>query len=278
MTFRELLKEGTEILSAAGIDDAEYDAAELLYAAAGLTREEYLLRKGEETAAEAEKSFREMAGRRAEHIPLQHILGFAWFFGYRFSVGPEVLIPRYDTEVLVDKVLRETSGKGLKVLDLCTGSGIIGCVLALEGEYSSVTASDISGEALRTASRNAAALGAPVKFLKSDLFGAIPEKFDVIVSNPPYIRPEEIENLSPEVRDHDPRLALDGGSDGLLFYRRIAREGRAHLTKKGRIFFEIGDEQAEAVSGILRGEGYGNIEVVRDLAGLDRVVSAVITD
>ena len=274
MTLWELLRTGRETLEKAGIEGAETDARELLYFVTGLEAEDYFLRKGEEASPETEQRYREALTKRAEHVPLQHVTGRAWFYGYPFRVGPDVLIPRFDTEVLAEKVLKETSGKNLSVLDLCTGSGAIACVLSLEGSYESVSASDISAEALKTAKENAESLGAKLTFYESDLFREIPGRFDVIVSNPPYIATAVIGTLSPEVRGHEPLPALDGGEDGLDFYRRIAREGKDHLKPGGRIYFEIGEEQAEKVSRILSGEGYTDIGVTRDLSGWDRVVSA----
>jgi len=288
MTLRELLREGEASLSLAGIDDAGFDARELLFHVYSLDRERYLSESGREAEERRAEEYRELIRRRAEHTPLQHLTGEAWFYGYRFSVGPEVLIPRFDTEVLLERALRvteelterkrisEDAEESIKVLDLCTGSGILACVLSLEGKRLSVTASDISPAALATARKNAADLKAEAEFLESDLFEEVPGCFDVIVSNPPYIAPEVIETLSPEVREHDPVLALDGGEDGLEFYRRIAREAPKHLKPGGRLLLEIGEEQGKAVTGLLSGAGFINTAVFKDLSGLDRVVSAEI--
>ena len=199
-----------------------------------------------------------------------------------------VLIPRQDTEILVELVLQEHGKPALKsgthstempegerVLDLCTGSGCIAIALAKLGRFSAVSAADISADALAVAEENLKRTGAEVTLIHSDLFSEIPGKFDVITANPPYIQSEVIDTLTPEVREHEPRLALDGDEDGLVFYRRLASECPAHLNPGGSVYFEIGYDQGEAVCALLRDRGFSGVRCLKDLAGLDRVVTGV---
>ena len=275
MTFGELFREGRYQLRAAGVPDAAADARQLLLFAAGITPAQYYLREPEEVPAAAEQTFRSLTERRAARIPLQHLLGSAEFMGLPFFVGPEVLVPRQDTELLAEKVLETVRGReaeGLTLLDLCTGSGCIAVSLAKLFSWGAVTASDLSEAALATARRTAAANGAPVRFLQGDLFEPVRgERFDVITVNPPYIPGGEIDGLMPEVRDHDPRMALDGGPDGLDFYRRLAGEAAAYLKNEGRLFMEIGHDQADIVRKLFAGAGWETPQIFRDYGGNDRL-------
>lgn len=272
MNYREVLHQGEALLRERAIPDAETDAFLLLEYVTGLDRAHYLLSGGEECPAKDQKAFQGLIARRAEHMPLQYLTGRQEFMGYGFLVDESVLIPRQDTEILVQETERRLR-PGAAVLDLCTGSGCIAVSLALRNPVF-VTASDLSGEALAVAGKNAGRLGAAVKFIKGDLFENILESYDCIVSNPPYIEREELEQLMPEVRLHEPRLALDGGPDGLEIYRRIAAEAAAHLRNGGFLALEIGCRQAAQVAGLLHQAGFDRTEVVKDLAGLDRVVIA----
>ena len=227
--------------------------------------------------------YRGMISRRAARIPLQQILGRQEFMGLSFRVNENVLIPRQDTETLAELVLAEQKDPEKKVLDLCTGSGCIAISLAVKGGFTDVTATDLSAEALAVAEQNAEMLlaGAPVprryfRLYRGDLFAALPQgsRYDIIVSNPPYIPSAVIGGLQPEVRDHEPRMALDGAEDGLAFYRRIAAEAPEWMNPGGAIYLEIGCDQAEAVSDLLSEAGFEKIEVFKDLPGLDRVVRA----
>ena len=273
MTYREFVKEAEERLKQAGIPEYEADVLELVLSVTGWDRTEYLVHRGDVLPDGQLYALSEMLKKRSLRIPVQQITGTAWFYGYRFTVTPDVLIPRYDTEILVREVLKTVTDRDRTVLDLCTGSGCIAVTLKLEGGYREVLASDISEAALATAKKNAADLGAEIQYIRSDLLRKIPGKVDVIVSNPPYIAADEFPGLDPEVRDHEPRLALYGGADGLDYYRRIASEAPSHLSENGRIFFEIGAGQGEAVSAILEGKGFTEVRVTKDLAGLPRVVS-----
>ena len=286
MTFDELLKEGITRLEAAGVPDAAWDAQALMEAAGGPDRTHFPLVRNEEVSDGVIFMFDAYVGVRANRIPLQHILGEAWFRGLSFDVDEDVLIPRHDTETLVEAVLREakTFPAAPSVLDLCTGSGAVAVCLAAEGEFASVTASDISHEAVHIARQNAAKNGVEEKilFAEGDLFRAKTKSdkslsrrsWDIICANPPYVPTAEIEELEPEVRDHDPILALDGGADGLDFYRRLAKDAAGHLNAGGKILLEIGCEQGEAVKALFAAEGWKNGRVEKDLAGRDRVFSA----
>ena len=234
-----------------------------------------------------QEAFDACVKKRAGRIPLQHITGTQEFMGLSFRVNEHVLIPRQDTEILVEEALEMLKKRVVpadnrdsgttEILDLCTGSGcILLSVLYYAGQAEHMnlrgTGSDLSGQALETARGNAEYLGIPAHFVQSDLFGSLPGRYAMILSNPPYIRSGDLEELQPEVRFHDPGMALDGGADGLAFYRRITEESMAHLVDNGILMFEIGCDQAEDVSELMCVHGFTDITVKKDLAGLDRVV------
>lgn len=277
MTFRQLLMKGENTLVEAGIEDAGIDAWYLLSHVTGMTRSQYFLHCNEEID-ESIKNYESLIEKRATHIPLQHLTGSQEFMGFPFLVSPDVLIPRQDTETLVEEILSkcDKDKKSRKVLDMCTGSGCIAISLALLNEGFSVTASDLSEVALHIAKKNALQLQAQVDFVQGDLFENIDGKYDIIVSNPPYIASQVIETLMPEVKDHEPMSALDGGSDGLDFYKRIAREAPKYLTEGGSLFLEIGHDQGEAVVKLLENAGFLEVECKKDLAGLDRIVFGMV--
>jgi len=276
MTYRECYEQGCRTLQAAGIEEAALDARLLLEAVCGTDRNDLLVHGEQPVAPEAEEKYLNWIRQRAEHIPLQQLTGEQGFVGLTFSVNEHVLIPRQDTEILVEEVLKELHD-GMRVLDMCTGSG---CILLSLLHYSNDCEGlgvDLSAEALEVAGRNVLKVLTPEKaehahFLQSDLFEKVEGKFEIIVSNPPYIASAEVEKLMPEVRDHEPRMALDGTEDGLYFYRRIIEEAGKHLVSSGMLFFEIGYDQGQAVSELMRTEGYCDVQVVQDYAGLDRVV------
>lgn len=276
MTYRECYEQGCRTLQAAGIEEAALDARLLLEAVCGTDRNDLLVHGEQPVAPEAEEKYLNWIRQRAEHIPLQQLTGEQGFMGLTFSVNEHVLIPRQDTEILVEEVLKELHD-GMRVLDMCTGSG---CILLSLLHYSNDCEGlgvDLSAEALKVAGRNVLKVLTPEKaehahFLQSNLFEKVEGKFEIIVSNPPYIASAEVEKLMPEVRDHEPRMALDGTEDGLYFYRRIIEEAGKHLVSSGMLFFEIGYDQGQAVSELMRTEGYCDVQVVQDYAGLDRVV------
>lgn len=276
MTYRSLVTEGGKLLQAAGVPEAELDAWYLLEhlrkeRGSRSDRQWYLLCREEEADMEEEEGYRELIGRRAKRIPLQQITGEQEFMGFSFLVNEHVLIPRQDTETLVEEAM-EKSRKGDRVLDMCTGSGCILLSLLKLVPGLSGTGADISQEALKVAVENGKRLQTEASFLESDLFEKVEGVFDLIVSNPPYIASDEIGTLMEEVRDHEPIGALDGSADGLAFYRRLVQEGKDHLKSGGWMLFEIGCTQAEAVMELLKKGGFQEIYVKKDLAGLDRVV------
>lgn len=271
--YRELLRRGRKMLSQADIADGNTDAWLLLEYQSGLTRTEYFLREREEAGDMLAAEYLELVEKRAKHVPLQHLIGEAWFYGRKFFVNESVLIPRQDTEVLVEEILCRVKGDtGLKILDMCTGSGCILLTLLSELEGAQGTGSDLSEAALLVARKNAENLEVEAEWIHSDLFSTIQGKYDIIVSNPPYIASSVIEGLMEEVRDYEPRMALDGREDGLYFYREIVRQAGDYLKPGGLLAFEIGHDQGTAVRDMLLQWGYGTAEVRKDLAGLDRVV------
>lgn len=272
LTYEELLKIGENELLMSDISDANIDAWYLLEYVTGMSRAAFFLKRAENISQKEENEYREVINKRKKHIPLQHITGTQEFMGFDFWVNENVLVPRQDTECLVENVLPYAYGK--KILDMCTGSGCIIISLKKLEETAECTGVDISEKALEIALKNARSNEADVSFIKSDMFKNIMEKYDIIVSNPPYIRPDVIKTLEPEVREHDPMLALDGGEDGLRFYRILAEEGKKHLARPGRIFMEIGYDQGKAVKEIFENEGFKEVVVKKDLCENDRVVIA----
>ncbi len=288
MTLYDLLNEGSAALLQAGDTDGENDAKLLLFEAFHLDLVHFLmdrlrpLSEQDEQVQEQIRTYRGMIAKRASRIPLQQILGSQEFMGLDFFVNEHVLIPRQDTETLVELVLQEQQSTEKKLLDLCTGSGCIAISLAVKGGYESVTATDLSEEALKVAERNAKAHQKEIIFRQGDLFTALPQSeagtFDIITSNPPYIPTAVIATLEPEVREHEPMMALDGTEDGLKFYRQIAKKAGTWLKPGGVIYLEIGYDQGEAVSGLLREAGFDKVRVVKDLPGKDRVVCGIWPD
>lgn len=272
MTWRTLLGQGGDILAQSEISDAELDAWYLLEYVSGMKRAEFFLRGDEEVTESQAQHYLALISKRKEHIPLQHLTGTQEFMGMEFQVSKDVLVPRQDTELLVENLLPLIQDK--IVLDLCTGSGCIGISLAKLGNPKRVDAVDLSKKALAIAKENAKRLQAEVHFMESDLFAMVDGQYDVIVSNPPYIASEVIETLMPEVKDHEPMMALDGGDDGLDFYRKIAVGAIGHLKQEGMLWMEIGYDQGVTVSDILEQQGYRDVTCLKDLCGLDRVISA----
>lgn len=272
MTIREALRLAEARLEQAGVPDADVDAAYLL---ASVLKEDTLAMRingHRELAAPQRAAFDALCDRRAVREPLQYILGETEFMGLTFHVEPGVLIPRADTEILVEKALAWMK-PGARVLDIGTGSGAIAVSLAKLGRQAQVTAVDVSDRALEIARRNAERNGATVEFVKSDCFSALKgRKYDMIVSNPPYISEDEMRGLMPEVT-REPELALFGGADGLDFYRRISREAPEYLNEGGCLLFEIGWLQKEAVSALVKAH-IGEPFALRDYGQNWRVVGA----
>ena len=279
LTLKQLYKVGTVKLAEEGIEEFSLDAWYLLEYVTGVSKAMYFAEPERAVSEENADRYIDCIRRRAAHIPLQHITGEQEFMGYPFYVNEHVLIPRQDTETLVEEAIQVMRPK-MKILDMCTGSGcIVLSILKMCREKYYMTelqgiGADVSEEALKVARENGRRLGVPVTWIQSDLFAKIPEeeKYDVIVSNPPYIETAVIDTLQEEVRLHDPYIALDGKEDGLYFYRRIISEAGKYLKPQGKLMFEIGCEQAKAVEELMKNAGYEQITVKKDLAGLDRVV------
>ena len=258
--------------------EAQLDARLLLEAVCGTTVRTLLDEPDREVSAQELAQFSQLIGRRMEREPVAYILGEWEFMGLGFLVTPDVLIPEQDTEILVEEAMQLTPD-GSRILDLCTGSG---CILLSLLHYSNGSVglgTDLSAEALAIAQRNAEKLSLSdrASFALGDLFGAVPcgEQFDLIISNPPYIATDVIPTLAREVSVYEPHMALDGGPDGLHFYRKIIQEAASHLVIGGYLMLEIGFDQADAVSRLLRDSGYYDIRVARDYGGNSRVVSGV---
>lgn len=272
-TYRELLKEGEQKLQEAEIENAAGEAWYFFENAFSISKMDYLLDQNHVcmNRMEIEKYQQYINRRSLEHIPMQYLLGSQEFMGLSFRVTPDVLIPRQDTEVLVEEVLGKVQS-AKSVLDMCTGSGCIILSLACYGNFERCIGTDISKEALKIAKENGKSLAPMVKFINSDLFAEIEGSYDVIVSNPPYIATEECSRLMKEVKDYEPMLALDGHQDGLYFYRRIIQEAPDYLNPGGYLFFEIGYDQGKSVPKLMEQAGFSDIRLKQDLAGLDRVV------
>lgn len=284
MTYREAHEQGTRLLSEHGIAEAKTDARLLLEYVCHADYQ-VLYTQGERELDELEEqTYVNYLKKRADRIPLQYLTHTQSFMGLDFYVNQNTLIPRLDTEILVEEVMRHMQD-GMAILDLCTGSG---CILLSLLRYSNGcfgVGTDVSKEALAVAKGNAETLGFTEKmekgellFLQGDLYDALKREtpaFDVIVSNPPYICSGVIPTLMPEVKEHEPRLALDGGDDGLTFYRRIIDGAPAFTKRESALFFEIGDAQGDAVKEMMLQAGYRDVRVVKDYAGLDRVVYGV---
>ena len=271
MTLREAWIFGKERLTGANVPEADLDAWYLLEWCTGVSRSHFLAYPEEAISPEQEEQYREALARRAQRVPLQQITGEQEFMGLSFLVNEHVLIPRQDTEILVEETAKFLQDE-MRYLDLCTGSGCILLSLKTLRPGAEGEGADLSPEALKVAGKNRERLGLEVRLTESDLFDKIEGTFDVIVSNPPYIKREEIESLMDEVRFHEPYMALDGHEDGLYFYRRIVEEAPRYLKKGGGLFLEIGWDQGESVPELLRQQGFSDVKVVKDLAGLDRVV------
>ncbi len=271
MTFREAISFGEKKLNIAGIEDAKNDAWLLLTYVCKIDRTYYYVHMDEQMSDEQVAEYESVLNKRAEHVPLQYITGEQEFMGLTFRVNDAVLIPRQDTETLVEEALKVIR-PGMKVMDMCTGSGcilisILKNVVDVEG-----CGYDISKQAINVAKENAKLNNVTATFERSDLFENVTDTFDVIVSNPPYIPTDVIGGLMPEVAVYEPIQALDGKEDGLYFYRKIVAEASEYLNAEGKLLFEIGHDQGEAVSNLMTDAGFEGVRVIKDLAGNDRVV------
>ena len=279
LKLQRIYKEGSAYLESRQIPDAQIDAWYLLEYVTGISRASYYGNPEKNISEEEAKRYWEYLEKRARRIPLQHITGEQEFMGLNFKVNENVLVPRQDTEILVEEALKRIR-PDMQILDMCTGSGCILESILKFGEKKQMhlkgTGCDISEEALKVARENNSRLGTDARFIKSDLFESVTGKYDMIVSNPPYIRTEEINRLDEEVKLHDPWIALDGKEDGLYFYRLIVKDSIRYLNKGGYILFEIGFDQGKDVSKMMTDAGFSNVCVKKDLAGNDRVATGML--
>ena len=280
MTLEEAYRLGSDVLNEAGVPDAGTDAWILLEHVTGVSRTRYYVNPRQVLSKEEEERYLSYIEKRKKRIPVQHLTGVQEFMGLEFIVNEHVLIPRQDTEVLVETVWEDLE-PGMRVLDMCTGSGCI--LISLMKRMQTVSGEDgitgvgvdLSREALQVAEENASKQKVGAVFAESDLFDKVEGTYDIIVSNPPYIRTSVIKELQEEVKLHDPYAALDGKEDGLFFYREIIKKSKEYLKKGGRLYFEIGYDQGEDVKKLMEEAGFSEVTVKKDLAGLDRVVFGV---
>ena len=271
MKYRELLQEGERQLQVAGNPEAKVDAWYLLEFVTGLNKQEYFLQMEQAVDDAIVESYRQALAKRMEHVPLQYITGCQEFMGLNFLVNPSVLIPRQDTETLVEQALSVIES-GDTILDMCTGSGCILISLLKLKQGCKGVGVDISAQAIETARENARCNEVDATWICSDLFTEVSGKFDVMVSNPPYIATSVIETLMPEVVEFEPYSALDGHEDGLFFYQKLVQEAEAYLKEQGYLLFEIGHDQSEAVADLMKQAGYKDVTIVKDYCENDRVV------
>ncbi len=278
-TIQELLNIGKEKLESSGNEYAKYERKVLLEEVLGCNYMFMLMNPEEEVSKEQEAQYLHYIEERCKHYPLQYLLGKAHFMDYTFSVNENVLIPRNDTEILVetasgilDETLPKANATSYHVLDLCCGSGCIGISLKLYHKEITLTLSDVSEKALDVTRKNLERHAVTAEVVCDNLFAGITEKQDMIVSNPPYIESKVIDTLMPEVKDYEPMMALDGGESGLEFYQKIILQVPDYLKAGGWLLFEIGYNQGDAVSEEMIKKGFLDVQVKKDYAGLDRVV------
>lgn len=279
MTRHKLLEQIKQRLTDAGVESAEYESRALLEWILEIDRSEYYMNPEKEVEKDKEERLAKICALREKRMPLQYIMEQTEFMGYSFYVNPHVLIPRQDTECLVELAVSRIGNLPERVLDLCCGSGCIGISVKKLCPASKVTLLDISEEALNVAAYNAKSLDANVEIIRSDLFKELhQEKYDYILSNPPYIKSQVIEELMPEVKEYEPRLALDGKEDGLYYYKKIIEQALEYLKNNGKLIFEIGADQGESVAYLMKQNGFTEVNVKQDLAGLDRIVLGIKSD
>ena len=275
MTPRSLILQTSAAFRRFGIPDPETDAAFLLSHLTGRPPLDLRMDMDHTLSPEILEAYDALCRQREQRIPLQYLLQYQYFNGHRYHVDSRVLIPRPETAEIVSFLTESFSSvPALRILDLCCGSGCIGIELSLSLPNASVTCADLSTDALSVAARNASALGASISFAQGDLFEAVPNQtFDLVVSNPPYIPSEECDVIQPEV-SFEPRMALDGGNDGLDFYRAIIAGASGHLSPGGMIAFEVGDQEADFVASLLRNASFESVLIRNDFSGIPRMVAA----
>ena len=279
-TIGSLLKWATDDFRARGIENPRLDAELIVAFALGIDRMRVILDASRPLEGAELAKLRDLVKRRRAHEPIAYLRGEREFYGRRFHVDARVLVPRPETEILVDVALARTSHVSLsmRLLDLCTGSGCVAISLARQRPTAKVWASDVSADAIAVARENAYRLGAyNVAFATGDLFAPLGDRrFDVVTANPPYIATAEIATLMPDVREFEPRLALDGGADGLDLVRRIVDDAPAHLVPGGVLAMEIGAGEADATRAIFEAKGFREVRADRDFAKIERIVSGVL--
>ena len=280
-TLRQAMMDGVHFLQSHQIEDAISDGRILFEAAFSIDRTHYLLNGDQEADPDREREYQQYLRQRVQGKPVQYIIEGQEFMGLSFYVDPRVLIPRQDTETLVEAVLSDMEEQKitLKAADIGTGSGCIAVsIAAFRKEAVQMTATDLSAGALQVAEVNARRNDVSLRLLQGNLLEALPEEekrtWHYIISNPPYISDRDMQNLERNVREFEPRLALSGGEDGLKYYRELGVQAKDHLRPGGQLWLEIGWDQGSSVSQILAQEGYQNVQIRKDLAGHDRVVSA----
>ncbi|MGI6109374.1 MAG: peptide chain release factor N(5)-glutamine methyltransferase [Bacilli bacterium] len=280
-TAGDLLREAAPVLRNAGIDTARLDTELLLAQVLKVDRISFYVHPDRRVSEKEQEEFLELIERREKREPIAYITGHKEFMGLDFLVEPGLLIPRPDTEVIVEWIIGRLDGRtGLNILDLCSGSGAIGLSAGSALPGAGIVLSDLSETAVRVGTDNARRLGVPAEIRHGNLFKTIRsgERFDLIVSNPPYIADDEIDGLEPEVSEWEPRIALSGGADGYQIYRRIIREADSFLKPGGILILEAGDGQAQTLAGILEKSGFGSIELIPDLTGTVRGVAAFLSE
>jgi len=277
MKISELLRHGESVLSKAGKESAKQDAVVLLSFLMNVNRAKLFLKHNDEAPEILIQKYEKLIKERASGTPIQRITGMTEFMGLPFKMSPEVLIPRSETELLVEEALKLLKS-GDKVLELCTGSGCIALSLFKLHENVTITATDISEKAVYLAKENARDLRIPlgkekgkINFLIGNLFEPVKGTYDLVVVNPPYVKSGDIKDLMEEVKDHDPRLALDGGEDGLFFYRKVLKEAHDYMNEGAHLIMEIGEEQAKDIISIA-GDAYELIELKQDYSHKDRIL------
>lgn len=280
MQLKELIKCGENILKDAGIEGYANDAKLLAMFIFGLDYTGIFMKMNEEVSTEDRESYMDVINVRSTHYPCQYIVGSQDFMGYTFKCAENVLIPRPETEILVETALQLTEGyKDIKALDMCCGTGCIGIsynLKRLESGHTNdfVQLADISRDAIELSKENIFNLGAKCDIVRTDLFEKIEDSFDIIMSNPPYIPTSDIDEIMEDVKEFEPRLALDGMEDGLYFYDNIIRRTDRYLRRDGILVFEIGYNQYQDIRELLINKGFTDVSVKKDYAGLDRVVIA----
>ena len=280
-TVSACLKKGVRFLESAGVPEAQISAEELLSNVLTWPRFSLFLDSEMEVKECQESEFETLLAKRAARYPLQYLMRAVPFRNAVLEIGEGCLIPRPETEVLVDVILRklERQADQLNVLDIGTGSGNIAISLAQERPEWTVVATDVSNQALEYAKMNARRnhVSGRIQFVQTDLWNGIEDFFDVIISNPPYLTKDELDRLQPEI-EFEPRLALDGGADGLLFFKKIIYGAKAVLKEGGFLFFETGTRQAKQISEILKSSHFDKIQIDKDDSGIDRIISARLVD